>query len=51
MILMRANPLQGPLERGALIKENFVGPEMAPSKAGAIGSQKSLDFQYKRNEV
>ncbi len=40
MILMRANPLQRPLE-GLGPKETFLGPEMATSKASATWAQKS----------
>jgi hypothetical protein len=48
MILMRANPLKGLLEKkiGWTLKiETFMGPEMATSEASAIWAQKSLDLQ------
>jgi hypothetical protein len=36
MILMRANPFQGPLEGVAPEIETFLGPEMVVSEASAI---------------
>ncbi len=45
MILMRANPLLGSLNRAGPENLDFLGPEMAMSKASAIWDQKSLDFQ------
>jgi hypothetical protein len=36
MILVRANPLQGPLEGVGMKIETFLGTEMATSEASAI---------------
>jgi hypothetical protein len=44
MSLMRANPLQGPLEGVRPENRDFLGPEMAKSEACAIWAQKSRDF-------
>ncbi len=40
IILMRANPLQEPLEEVGHENKTFWGPEMPTSKAGAIWVQK-----------
>jgi hypothetical protein len=40
MILMRANPLQGPLEGVGPENRDFLGPETATRKANVIWAQK-----------
>ncbi len=44
MMLMQTNPLKRHLEGVGPENRDFFGPEMAPSKAGAIWAQKSRDF-------
>jgi hypothetical protein len=44
MILMQANPLQGPWKGVGPENFDFLGPEMATSEASAILAQKSRDF-------
>jgi hypothetical protein len=46
MILIGENPFRGPLEGVSPENQDFLGPEMATSKARAIWAQKSRDFQF-----
>ncbi len=45
MVLMRANPLQGPLEGVGLVNRDFLGPWNGMSEVNAIWAQHILDFQ------
>ncbi len=41
MLLMKANPLQGPLKVAGPENQDFLGPEMVTSEASAIWAQKT----------